>query len=98
MSMATVWFQIAERIRRGDGGGGPFICNLAATMLGESCITRDQYKAVLIAIRREGRRQIGELWHEGCALWRDWRDCHSLEQVRVVRIQFCTNQIRKVRR
>ena len=89
-TMAHVWLEIAWRIRyRLDYG--PFICNIAERLLSEGQITVGQLASVMDAVKEERQRQGG-----GFALWSGIRGYS--QQERVVRIQFCTEQIRRIGR
>lgn len=87
--MRKVWFLIAERIAHAHFFG-PWICNTADRLFKDERISEKQLAKVLAVIqverRRQGGSQVGSF-----ALWPDVAGAAG----RVVRIKFCTKQIRK---
>lgn len=88
MNMHSVWFKIARRIYNRNRSG-PYICDISDYLLQRSLITEAQSEAVLKALRAERKRQGREF---KSALW---PDAYGLEKY-IVRIRFCTKQIRRL--
>lgn len=93
-TMAHVWLEIAGMVLKSKE---PFICNRADELRDAGSITDRQHKAILSAVDKERKRQNIECVPWGnTALWRGIPNYSTME--RVVRIQFCTEQIRRLAR
>ena len=87
-TMTHVWLEIA-RLIRDEEPCGPYICNLANLLRRQRRITNEQRDSIMWAVTKERERQDA-----GLVLWAD----AAGEEELVLRIQFCTEQIRRLRR
>jgi hypothetical protein len=88
MTMAEVWFRIAEAVSL----KARFICKVAQQMRTEGVISAEEYDGVMLQIDSEllaRKLPINSPWYDGgrAPLWRI--------DDQVARIRFCTEQIKK---